>query len=102
MEELEDQSLDATVNLGSKLITSIFAGESIEVAKALIEEDAPLWYQDEDGFSALHAACFREDSSLTQILIDKGAIWNAGTFSHRLDDLTLTKVSSRFKWQHCS
>jgi ankyrin repeat protein len=84
--EADNQNLDAVVKLGSKLIESIFKGESFETIKALIETGAPLWYQDEDGFSALHAACFRENTALVQILIDKGAIWNAGILSLSLDD----------------
>jgi len=69
--------LENAVELGSKLIESIFAEDPAEVTKALVDGGAPLWYQDEDGFSALHASCFQENSSLIQMLIDKGAIWNA-------------------------
>jgi len=76
MEEDESQNINAAIDLGSKLISAIFDGESHGTIKTLIDAGAPLWYQDEDGFSALHAACFREDNDLVELLIEKGAIWN--------------------------
>ena len=82
MEEDGDQALDTAIELGAKLISTIFNGEPSGTIKDLINAGAPLWYQDEDGFSALHAACFREDSDLVELLIERGAIWNAGESHH--------------------
>lgn len=69
---------DAAVELGTALIDAILAGHSLARVKELAK-DAPLWFQaPETGWSALHAAAFREDVQLTKFLVDRGAVWNAG------------------------
>jgi hypothetical protein len=44
----------------------------------------PLWVQEEEtGWSVLHFAALREDSSLIQAFIDAGAVWNLGNSFNR-------------------
>lgn len=84
-QELEDEqleSVDELVNLGESLIAGIFTRTAAEELKQLIVR-APLWYQDEVGNSALHAAAHVEDQSLVDLLIEKGAAWNLGCFQQK-------------------
>ena len=64
--------------LGRALIDAILEYAPIEDVQKLLEEDAPLWYQDEGGWSALHAAANVENAELVKCLLQKGALWNAG------------------------
>ena len=73
-----EPSVDQLVELGSALISSIMEKAPRSETHQLIERGAPMWFQDEEGLSALHAACFIEDSALVQLLIDGHAVWNAG------------------------
>ena len=74
-----DDDIEALTSLGSALINGILEREPLENIEALINVGAPLWYQDEDeGISALHAAAYVEDEILIKLLIDRGAVWNAG------------------------
>jgi hypothetical protein len=50
----------------------------MEDVQKLLDEDAPLWYQDKDGWSALHAAASVEDPELVKKLLQHGALWNSG------------------------
>lgn len=70
--------IEAMKNAGQTLITLIMEGASFTEIGSIIDEGVPLWYQDEEGLTALHAASFREDAELVDYLLDKGAIWNAG------------------------
>ena len=79
-ETMYDARVDEVIDLGQKLITSILEREPIETVKAYIEADAHLWFQDDDGTSALHAAAYVENEDLVRLLIEKGALWNAGAF----------------------
>lgn len=82
--------VDALAEIGQDLIDRIFGGASAGEVDALVEKGAPLWYQAEDGTSALHAAAYREDAALVRLLIEKGAVWNAGRLSsgtHQSDDI---------------
>ncbi|KAJ4483369.1 arginine methyl transferase [Lentinula aciculospora] len=64
--------------LGENLVDSILRGEYIETIEIIVQEGAPLWYQNEsDGMSALHAAAFMQNAELVQYLIDEGAIWSS-------------------------
>lgn len=76
-EALNDEDLETLTDAGQALITAILNRQSSSDIQALIKDGAPLWYQDEDGVSALHAAAYIEDSELVQQLIQKGAVWNA-------------------------
>jgi|SRR6266850_1454645 len=65
--------------LGQALIYTILNHAPPEdVQKLLDEDEAPLWYQDEDGWSALHAAASVEDAELVKDLLQRGAPWNSG------------------------
>lgn len=73
-----DEDIDALSMLGGYLIFSIFHRRPLPEIITLIDAGAPLWYQDDEGTSPLHAATYIEDEELIRILIEKGAIWNAG------------------------
>jgi protein arginine N-methyltransferase 2 len=75
-----DVDIALALDLGKKLIQSILDKNPIQTIRSLIvDESAPLWYQDPDegGISALHAAVYMENRDLVQLLIEKGAMWNA-------------------------
>lgn len=63
--------------LGQALINAILDDAQPEDVQKLLDE-APLWYQDEDGWSALHAAASVEDAELVKDLLQRGAPWNSG------------------------
>ena len=69
--------------LGGYLVFSILHRRPRPKILTLIDAGAPLWYQDEEGTSPLHAAAYVEDEELIRILIKKGAIWNAGEIAFR-------------------
>src|SRR5882762_3525770 len=74
-----DEELEIVTALGSKLINAILEAEPLENIEALVNSGAPLWYQDEaEGISPLHAAAYRENEEIVRLLIDEGAVWNAG------------------------
>lgn len=72
-----ESDVDALTTLGQQLVDIILARSSLTDIRALIDAGAPLWYQDEDGTSALHAAAYIEDEELIRTLIEEGALWNA-------------------------
>lgn len=74
---LNDDELEELTVLGLGLITAIFQRKPLPEIKALIADGAPLWFQDDEGTSALHAAAYIEDHKLIQHLIEKGAVWNS-------------------------
>jgi ankyrin repeat protein len=51
---------------------------SDDVYKLLKEADAPAWYQDELGWTAMHYAAEREDEKMVKVLLARGGVWNAG------------------------
>lgn len=75
-----DEDIDAAVTrFGEELISRIFENESLEIISGLLDSGSPVWYQNEDeGISPLHAAAFVQNPELVKLLIEKGAIWNAG------------------------
>lgn len=80
MDSSED-NVHALTQLGDLLIESILRGEPIDTIKYIVQEGAPLWYQNEtEGISALHAAAYMQDVELVKFLIDEGAIWNSGKY----------------------
>ena len=84
IEEPQDiTEINEHVQLGQTLIDQIFDREPLETLKETISQGAPLWYQDEDGNSALHAAAYNEDKELVDLLLEKGAVWNAGNNSSK-------------------
>jgi ankyrin repeat protein len=76
--DLFEAELGEIAALGRALIVAILEIAPIEDVHKLLDEDAPLWYQDEGGWSALHAAASVEDAELVKSLLKKGALWNAG------------------------
>ena len=78
-EVMDEAQVEEAIELGQKLISSILDRLPFEVVKAQIEAGAPLWFQDDDGTSALHAAAYVENEDLVRLFIEKGALWNAGT-----------------------
>lgn len=72
------EEIETLIELGERLIQSIFLGAPLEDVKTLVvDHETPLWYQDESGNSALHAAAYMRDKDLVVLLIENGAIWNA-------------------------
>lgn len=78
MDDFSD--IDAVVTgLGEELISRIFENESVEKISGLLDSGSPVWYQNEnEGISPLHAAAFVQNAELVKLLIEKGAVWNAG------------------------
>lgn len=71
--------VDAAVEAGALLFSAIVAKENHQIEKLLVT-DAPLWYQEpESGWTVLHVAAHNRDLPLMKKLLDKGAIWNAGS-----------------------
>ncbi|KAI0300992.1 S-adenosyl-L-methionine-dependent methyltransferase [Multifurca ochricompacta] len=68
---------DEIATLGRALIDAILEYAPMEDVQGLLDKDAPLWYQDEDGWSALHAAASVEDADLVRKLLQRGALWNS-------------------------
>lgn len=81
MEETVDPS-EIAAQLGEQLVSTILQNAPTEDVKSLVEAGAPVWYQNEaEGASPLHAAAYTRNLELVQYLIEKGAVWNAGTSS---------------------
>lgn len=76
---LNDEQLNDIMSLGQHLIFDILDKKPFDVVKAQVDAGAPLWFQDDDGTSALHAAAYVENEQLVRYLIENGAIWNSGT-----------------------
>ncbi len=74
----KDNEVNELVVLGRLLIDAVLARKPIPDIRTIIDDGAPLWFQDEDGWSALHAAANNEDEDLVKLLLAEGAIWNAG------------------------
>ncbi|KII92550.1 hypothetical protein PLICRDRAFT_37315 [Plicaturopsis crispa FD-325 SS-3] len=81
----------ALIELGQALIYAILQNEPFTNVKKLIDSGAPLWYQDEEGLSALHAAAYSENSRFIKLLIEEGAVWNAvDKFQNTAGDIALS------------
>jgi len=73
-----DINLVAT-HLGEDLIEKILNHEPTEVISAILKNGAPVWYQNAtEGISSLHAAAFTQNVDLVNLLLENGAVWNAG------------------------
>jgi protein arginine N-methyltransferase 2 len=78
-EVLDDpDAVDHLTELGDRLVYAIVSYAPRDNIYALIEDGAPLWYQNAEGTSALHAATYVQDEELASFLIENGAVWNAG------------------------
>jgi type IV protein arginine methyltransferase len=73
-----EAELAEIAELGQALIDGVLEYVPIEDVHKLLDDDAPLWYQDECGWTALHAAASVENAELVKILLQRGALWNAG------------------------
>ena len=51
--------------------------------RLLKENDAPAWYQDELGWTAMHYAAEREDQEMVKAILKNGGVWNAGELDSR-------------------
>jgi len=80
----------AATHLGEDLIEKILNNEPTEVISAILESGAPVWYQNaSEGTSSLHAATFTQNVDLVNLLLENGAVWNAGL----LNDISLLFVA---------
>lgn len=75
MEEIEDTH--ALAELGTTLIQAILEKEPLANIEELIDADAALWFQDNEGTSPLHAAAYVGNKELVDKFLNEGAIWNA-------------------------
>ncbi|THH30788.1 hypothetical protein EUX98_g3399 [Antrodiella citrinella] len=84
-------TVDEIVEAGRDLVYSILQREPLATIKSKIAGGAPVWFQIEDGTSALHAAAYNEDVELVRFLIGQGAVWNAVDGLHNTAaDITLS------------
>jgi len=91
----DDEAEGEMEALGQALIGAILERAPPEdVQKLLVEDEAPLWFRDEDGWSALHAAASVEDAGLIKNLLQRGAPWNSG--EHEVQALAFD-LSSRIR-----
>lgn len=78
IEYLDDDMEEELVSQGEALIAAILERAPFESVKAMVSAGAPIWYQDGEGTSPLHAAAYVENVELIKYLITEGAVWNAG------------------------
>ena len=71
---------DVLVEQGYALVDAILRRRPLPEIKEMIKQGAPVWYQDDEGKSPLHAAAYVENDELVRFLVDEGALWNAGAF----------------------
>lgn len=73
-----DGTVEALTILGEHLINTILENGSQETIKEIIDQGAPLWYQnDNEGISPLHAAAYMQNQGLVKTFLEEGAVWNA-------------------------
>jgi type IV protein arginine methyltransferase len=71
---------EAAMVFGEHLVNSVLAHEPLHKIQEILENGAPVWYENlAEGTSPLHAAAYTRNSPLAKLLIDKGAIWNSST-----------------------
>lgn len=82
IQDVEDmEEINAITELGTTLIQAILEKEPQLNICDLIDAGAPLWFQDNEGTSPLHAAAYVGNDQLVKLLLDEGAVWNAGESS---------------------
>ncbi len=74
----DEMDVDVVVEQGQQLVDAILQRQPLSEIKDMIATGAPVWYQDDEGTSPLHAAAYIENEELVRFLVDEGAIWNAG------------------------
>ncbi|KAH9944512.1 uncharacterized protein BXZ73DRAFT_39729 [Epithele typhae] len=72
-----DVDVNGIVEQGYALVDAILSRRSLPEIKGLVVDGAPVWYQDDEGTSPLHAAAYVENNELVKFLIEEGALWNA-------------------------
>ena len=78
-QDVEDmEEINALTELGTTLIQAILEKEPADNIRDLIDAGAPLWFQDNEGTSPLHAAAYVGNDQLIKLLLEEGAMWNAG------------------------
>ena len=101
----EEMDVDAVVAKGLELVDMILRRKPLSEIKEVIAAGAPVWYQDDEGTSPLHAAAFIENNELVRFLIDEGAVWNAGKHGPRYLEV-LCRVNPRHdllqQWTTCT
>lgn len=75
---LSSADIEAASLLSEQLIRSILNNEPFASVKTFVDNGTPLWYQNEEGMTCLHAAAYGENTDLVRYLIERGAVWNAG------------------------
>lgn len=97
---MDESGIDAVATtLGEELISRILENNSVEIISGLLDSGSPVWYQNEiEGISPLHAAAFVQDAELVKLLIEKGAVWNAGWLSSPLACCTNSNEQYRNSW----
>ncbi|KAL0072432.1 Arginine N-methyltransferase 2 [Marasmius tenuissimus] len=87
-----DSDVEVLIQLGRALISKILEGEPMTSVQKLVEDGAPLWYQDdEDGSSPLHAAAYLQSEELVKYLLEQGAVWNAvDNLKHTAGEIALS------------
>jgi len=77
-QDVEDmEEINALTELGTTLIQAILEKEPVDNIRDLIDAGAPLWFQDNEGTSPLHAAAYVGNDQLIKLLLEEGAVWNA-------------------------
>ncbi|KAF9019028.1 arginine methyl transferase [Hymenopellis radicata] len=75
---IDDGAVHALTILGEHLVNTIIAGEPFATVKEILDNGAPVWYQNEsEGLSPLHAAAYTQNAELVKYVIAEGAVWNA-------------------------
>lgn len=93
VEDIEDiEEINTLTELGTTLIQAILEREPLVNIQDLIDAGAPLWFQDNEGISPLHAAAYVANEKLVKIFLADGAVWNAGESIWRYSLCSLTNV----------
>lgn len=106
IQDVEDmEEINALTELGTTLIQAILEKEPLDNIRDLIDAGAPLWFQDNEGTSPLHAAAYVGNEQLVNLLLDEGALWNAGecsisSFIHLSHCLPISGQPWKHRWRH--
>lgn len=73
-----DDDEQELIELGTALIQAVLERKSREDIKTILRGGAPCWFQDDDGWSVLHAAAQVENVDIIPMLLEEGALWNCG------------------------
>ncbi|KAI9569598.1 hypothetical protein HD554DRAFT_2089387 [Boletus coccyginus] len=95
-QDVEDmEEINAITELGTTLIQAILEKEPMDNIRDLIDAGAPLWFQDNEGTSPLHAAAYVGNDQLVKLLLDEGAVWNeVDNLGNTAGDISLSMNNS--------